>query len=153
MKEAIFFVSFLVLVSCEPTNYIYLRNHSGKPIKIKASFETDIKHEWNIDSLEIHHQVNKKLFWWSVNNFKDNIEVEYKNKNSYEFVLDSNTTCLLEPFVLDFAKKVEIIRNGKKEIIVLYGKNSNLHENKEKYTIQKRGFYNKTIILNIKESF
>jgi hypothetical protein len=153
MKEAIFFLSFLVLTSCEPTNYIYIRNHSEKPLKIIASFETDLKHGWNIDSLKIHHQVYKKLFWWSVNNFNDNIEVDYKNKYSYEFVLDSNTTCLLEPFMLYFAKEVEIREDGKINTIIFYGKNSNLHENKKKYSIQKRGFYNKTIIINIKESF
>ena len=146
----ILFTFFFLLTSCDPGIYIFVRNLNEKQISVKVNHDKR-KLSSLFDSIPYKPSLVNTLNKNSVQYMNEKLHVNWLDSNSYIFTLRGKSVCLLNPIVLNPTKVIEISEDGKTNTIIFYGKNSNLHENNKKYTIQKRGFYNKTIILNIKE--
>ncbi len=152
IKKTIVFVLLLTFFcGCDPGIYIFVRNLNEKQVSVK------VKHDKRMlsslfDSIPYKPCLVNTLNKNSLQYMNEKLNVNWLDSNSYIFNLKGKSICILNPIVLNPTKEVEISEDGKINTIIFYGKNSNLHENKKKYSIQKRGFYNKTIIIDIKES-
>ncbi len=150
MNKLLFLFIVVFFCSCEPSNYVYIRNTTNNPVDITV--KCTIRHfdGLAIDSIWFEDKIIEDLTWNSVHDFTKKKVVEKIDSSSYKLSLNKKQTYLIEPNVIVPINEIILEYPSKIDTIIFYGKNKNYINHRNNTFIKKKGVYKTATIIDLK---
>ncbi len=150
MNKLLFLFIVVFFCSCEPSNYLYIRNMTNNQVDITVKCTNKHFDGLDIDSVWFEDKIVKDINWNSVHDFTKKKVVEKIDSSSYKLSLNKKQTYLIEPKVIIPINEIIVEYPSKIDTIIFYGKNRNYNNHKSNIFIKKKGIYTVTTIVDLK---